>query len=165
MLRGALMRGERRRAADLLSQYKALLVATDGATDAAWQPTLELLLQAAAAATAATAVTDVTDVIAGSAACSRSLDPLLRPPRAPSSRSTASTALPPLPPTAQESNLLEALLYTPSHAVTRRYIPLQEGNLLEVLLKAEEYSKLVPTGRGSGSACPAAVCLLLQASS
>ena len=40
---------------------------------------------------------------------------------------------------------------------------LQEGNLIEALLKAEEFSKLFPTCRSSGSTCPAAVCLIMQA--
>ena len=45
LLRGALMRGERRRASDLLNQFKELLTVTDSAADAAWQPQLELMLQ------------------------------------------------------------------------------------------------------------------------
>ena len=45
LLRGALMRGERRRAADLLKQFKELLAVTDSAADAAWQPEMELMLQ------------------------------------------------------------------------------------------------------------------------
>ncbi|KAL1515420.1 hypothetical protein AB1Y20_002046 [Prymnesium parvum] len=45
LLRGALTRGEVQRAGDLLALYTNLLTATDGATDAAWMPTLELLLQ------------------------------------------------------------------------------------------------------------------------
>lgn len=38
----------------------------------------------------------------------------------------------------------------------------QEGKLLEAVLKAEEFSKLPPTGRGAGGSYPAAVCLLMQ---
>lgn len=45
LLRGALVRGEKRRAGDMLERYKMLLTATDGPADAAWMPSLELLLQ------------------------------------------------------------------------------------------------------------------------
>ena len=45
LLRGALLRGERRRAAELLHQQQAALAATDGPSDATWEAELELLLQ------------------------------------------------------------------------------------------------------------------------
>ena len=45
LLHGALERGERRRASDLLAQLRATLAATDGPSDAAWAPELELLIQ------------------------------------------------------------------------------------------------------------------------
>ena len=45
LTRGALLRGERRRASELLEQQKAVLAATDGPSDAVWESELELLLQ------------------------------------------------------------------------------------------------------------------------
>ena len=44
LLRGALVRGETRRAAELLAQQKALLTAVDGPSDATWEHELQLLL-------------------------------------------------------------------------------------------------------------------------
>lgn len=45
LLRGALLRGERCAAAQLLQEYTSLLAATDGPSDAAWAAELELLIQ------------------------------------------------------------------------------------------------------------------------
>lgn len=45
LIRGALLRGERRRASELLAQQRALLSATDGPSDATWGHELELMLQ------------------------------------------------------------------------------------------------------------------------
>jgi hypothetical protein len=83
LIRGALLRGERRRAAELISQQKALLSASDGPADSVWELELELMLQS--------------------------------------------------------------------------------GELLEVLLRAEEMARRPATGRGAGAASPKAMLLLMQA--
>jgi hypothetical protein len=83
LLTGALERGERRRASELLVQLRATLAATDGPSDAAWHGELELMLQ--------------------------------------------------------------------------------DGRLLEAVLRAEALARTQPTGRGAGTSAPQLVCVLIQA--